>query len=168
MSDETWRRGYALLERHGLRFDLQTPWWHLDEAAALARDFPSTTLILNHTGLPSDRTEAGLAGWHRAMAEFAEQPNVRVKISGLGQAGQPWTVEANGWIVRETIAMFGPGRCMFASNFPVDSLCASFATIFDGFRAITENLPIAAQAQLFCETARGVYDLKEQPGGSQQ
>jgi predicted TIM-barrel fold metal-dependent hydrolase len=37
MSDETWRRGYALLEHHGLHLDLQTPWWNLDEAARLAR-----------------------------------------------------------------------------------------------------------------------------------
>ena len=53
--------------------------------------------------------------------------------------------------------MFGPDRCMFASNFPVDGLCASFATIFDGFREIVRDLPLAAQAQLFCETARQVY-----------
>ena len=130
------------------------------EAAGLARDFPGTTMILNHTGLPSDRSEAGLAGWRSAMAGFAEQPNVRVKISGLGEAGQPWTVHANGWIVRETIAMFGPNRCMFASNFPVDSLCASFATIFDGFREIVQDLPFAAQARLFCGTAREVYGLE--------
>jgi predicted TIM-barrel fold metal-dependent hydrolase len=159
MSDETWRRGYALLGRHGLRFDLQTPWWNLEEAAALARDFPATTIILNHTGLPSDRSEAGLAGWRNSMAAFAQQPNVRVKISGLGQAGQPWTVGSNGGIVRDTIAIFGPERCMFASNFPVDSLCASFATIFDGFRQIVEDLPVDAQTALFHDTARKVYAL---------
>jgi predicted TIM-barrel fold metal-dependent hydrolase len=40
MDDPAWRRGYALLERHGLHFDVQTPWWHLDAVADLARDFP--------------------------------------------------------------------------------------------------------------------------------
>jgi predicted TIM-barrel fold metal-dependent hydrolase len=160
MSSEAWRHGYALLEKHGLRFDLQTAWWNLGEAVALARDFPATTVILNHTGLPSDRSEAGLTSWRRAMAAFAEAaPNVRVKISGLGQPGRAWTVADHGWIVRETIAMFGPERCMFASNFPVDSLCASFATIFDGFREIVEDLPLEAQARLFRGTARDVYDI---------
>jgi predicted TIM-barrel fold metal-dependent hydrolase len=157
MSDDCWRKGYALLERHRLHFDLQTPWWTLGEAVALARDFPATTIILNHTGLPSDRSDAGLEGWHRAMAVLAEQPNVRVKISGLGQPGQAWTVADNQWIVLETIAMFGAQRCMFASNFPVDSLCASFATIFEGFREIAEDLPLDAQGRLFCGTAREVY-----------
>jgi len=159
MSDETWRRGYALLARHGLNFDLQTPWWNLHEAIALARDFPATTIVLNHTGLPSDRSETGLAGWRTAMAALATQPNVRVKISGLGQPGQSWTAAANGWIVRETIAMFAADRCMFASNFPVDSLCADFTTIFDGFREIVQDLPVEAQARLFCGTAREVYHI---------
>lgn len=68
MSDERWRRGYTLLERHGLHFDLQTPWWNLDEAITLARDFPRTLIILNHAGLPADRSANGLASWRAAMA----------------------------------------------------------------------------------------------------
>ena len=120
MGDPAWRRGYALLEKYGLSFDLQTPWWHLAEAAELARDFPQTQIILNHTGLPADRSADGLAGWRNAMQTLAAEPNVAVKISGLGQPGRPWTVEANGPVVRDTIAIFGVDRCMFASNFPVD------------------------------------------------
>lgn len=166
MSDETWRRGYALLGRHGLHFDLQTPWWNLGEAGTLARDFPGTTIILNHTGLPSDRTEEGLRGWRQAMTRFAEWPNVRVKISGLGLPGRPWTVEDNSWIVRETISMFGPERAMFASNFPVDSLCATFDTIFSGFKRITADLPHEAQALLFEGTARAVYRIGASCGGN--
>ena len=74
MADEAWRRGYALLERFGLLFDLQTPWWNLGDAVELARDFPNTTIVLNHTGLPVDRTPAGLQPWREAMARLAEQP----------------------------------------------------------------------------------------------
>jgi predicted TIM-barrel fold metal-dependent hydrolase len=159
MSDDQWRRGYALLETHSLSFDLQTPWWNLAEGVALARDFPATVILLNHTGLPSDRTDAGLNAWHRAMASFAEQHNVRVKISGLGQPGRAWTTAENRWIVRETIATFGAERCMFGSNFPVDSLCASFATIFGGFRDIVEDLPLEDQKRLFYGTAREVYRI---------
>ena len=44
VDDHAWRRGYALLARHGLSFDLQTPWWHLDAAAELARDFPNVPI----------------------------------------------------------------------------------------------------------------------------
>lgn len=160
MTDETWRRGYALLERHGLNFDLQAAWWHLDEAALLARDFPATTIILNHTGLPSDRSAEGIKGWHKAMGKLAEMPNVSVKISGIGQKGRPWTVEDNGYIISETIEMFSPERAMFASNFPVDSLCGTFDEIYSGFKQVAARYPISEQAKLFAGTARSLYRLQ--------
>ena len=50
MDDPKWRRGYALLEKYGLSFDVQTPWWHLDALAELARDFPNTQIVIVHTG----------------------------------------------------------------------------------------------------------------------
>ena len=159
MGDPAWRRGYALLEKYRLSFDLQTPWWHLAEAAALARDFPNTQIILNHTGLPADRTAEGLAGWRRALETLAAEPNVAVKISGLGQPGQPWTVAANGPIVRDAIAIFGIDRCMFASNFPVDGLCADFDTIFSGFKAIVAGRSHAEQLKLFHDNAVRIYRL---------
>ena len=154
MLDTKWRRGFAALARNGLRFDLQTPWANLGDAVRLAADFPDTQIILNHTGLPADRSAEGLAGWKRAMKHFAARPNSAVKISGLGQAGQPWTVAANRQIVLDTIDIFGEERCMFASNFPVDSLCASFSTIFNGFREIAgEN------KALFHDNAIRIYGM---------
>jgi predicted TIM-barrel fold metal-dependent hydrolase len=163
MGDPAWRRGYALLEKYRLSFDLQTPWWHLAEAAALARDFPNTQVILNHTGLPADRTPEGLAGWRSATRALAAQPNVAVKISGLGQPREPWTVAANGPVVRDTIAIFGVERCMFASNFPVDGLCADFDTIFSGFKTIVADLSHAEQTSLFCANALKFYRLDPLP-----
>jgi len=157
MSDERWRRGYAALEGLGLHFDLQSPWWNLHEAERLARDFPRTTLILNHAGLPNDRSAEGLAGWRLAMSRLVQWPNVQVKVSGLGQAGQPWRAKDNAWIVREVIAMFGTDRVMFASNFPVDSLCGSFDDIYSGFKSIVADLPSADQQRLFYSNAQRVY-----------
>ncbi len=159
MGDPAWRRGFALLERYRLSFDLQTPWWHLAEAAELARDFPDTLIILNHTGLPADRSPEGLDGWRRAMATLATCANAAVKISGLGQPGKPWTVEANGPIVRDTIEIFGIERCMFASNFPVDGLCAPFDTIFSGFKAIVAEMPEPDRRRLFHDNAARIYRL---------
>jgi predicted TIM-barrel fold metal-dependent hydrolase len=159
MDDPAWRAGYALLEPLGLSFDLQTPWWHLEAAADLARDFPGTRVIINHTGLPTDRSADGLAGWRRGLERVAAHPNVAIKISGLGRPGLPWTVEANGPVIRDTIAIFEVERCMFASNFPVDSLCGSFGEIFAGFAAIVAERPQAEQAALFRDNARRIYRL---------
>jgi predicted TIM-barrel fold metal-dependent hydrolase len=165
MSDDTWQRGYAVLGRYGLHFDLQTPWWNLDEAVRLARDFPATVIILNHAGLPAQRDADSLQGWAAALERFAACSNAVIKLSGLGVPGAAWTAAANGWIVRTAIAMFGAERAMFGSNFPVDSLCAPLPTIVHGFRAILAELPDAAQAAFFAGTARRIYRLPADAGG---
>ncbi len=159
MGDPAWRRGYALLAPHGLSFDLQTPWWHLSEAADLVQAFPGTQLILNHTGLPSDRSAEGLAGWREAMRILARNSNAAVKISGLGQRGQRWSADANRGVVRDTIDIFGVDRCMFASNFPVDSLVGDYRTIFSGFAEIVSDLPATEQEKLFVGNAARIYRI---------
>jgi predicted TIM-barrel fold metal-dependent hydrolase len=159
MDDPKWRRGYALLERYGFSFDLQTPWWHLDAAAELAADFPKTQMIIVHTGLPIDRSADGLAGWRRALESVAAHGNVAIKISGLGQPGAPWTLAANGPVIREAIAIFGADRCMFASNYPVDRIVGSFETIYGGFRAAVADRPAEEQRRVFCDNAVRIYRL---------
>lgn len=159
MSDPEWRRGYKLLAAHGFSFDLQTPCWHLHEAAQLNRDFPETQIILNHTGLPLGRSESELSGWVRAMREFAAAPNVAVKISGLGERGRAWDPNRNRHIILQTIDIFGEDRCMFASNFPVDSLVADFQTIYSGFVEATQAFGVRAQHKLFRDNARRIYRI---------
>lgn len=159
MDDRRWRAGYALLERFGFSYDLQTPWWHLDAAAELAVDFPRIAMIVNHTGLPADRSEEGLAGWRKALERVAANPNVAIKISGLGRRGLPWTVEANGPIIRDTIAIFGTERCMFASNFPVDSLVGSYRAIYECFFASVAGFSPEQKLKLFADNATRIYRL---------
>jgi predicted TIM-barrel fold metal-dependent hydrolase len=160
MDDPVWRRGFSLLAGHGLSYDLQTPFWHLDAAAELAADFPETQIVIDHTGLPADRSAEGLAAWRRALEGVAGHSKVALKISGLGQPGRPWTVADNGPVVLDAIAIFGVERCLFASNFPVDSLVAAdLATIFSGFREITADLGPAAQTKLFHDNAARIYRL---------
>ena len=164
MGDPRWRAGCARLARHGLSFDLQTPWWHLREATALARAFPDTLIVLNHTGLPADRSPDGLRGWREAMAAFAPAPNVAVKVSGLGVPGQPWTAESNREVVLRTVELFGVDRAMFASNFPVDGLVASFDTIYAGFKAIVADFPLSDRRKLFHDNAVRLYRLRGTEG----
>ena len=159
MDDPKWRRGYALLEKYGFSFDLQTPWWHFEAAAALARDFPKTQIVIMHAGLPADRSRDGLAAWRGALEIVAAQPNVAIKISGLGRPGLPWTLTANGGIIRDAINIFGPERAMFASNYPVDSLAGSFQMIYGGFRAAVSNRQIEERRMLFHDNAVRIYRL---------
>lgn len=160
MDDPAFRRGFGLLGPNGLSFDLQTPWWHLEAARALADAFGDTQIILNHTGLPADRSPEGLQGWRDAITLLAGAPNAALKISGLGQAGRPWSADDNRAIVLDTIAIFGPDRVMFASNFPVDSLVGSFSTIFSGFLQITEGFSARERDAMFRANAARLYRIE--------
>ncbi len=82
-----------------------------------------------------------------------------MKISGLGQPTSAWTVAANRYVVLETIALFGVDRCMFASNYPVDSLVADFAVIYGGFREIAAVFTPAERDKLFCDNAMRYYRI---------
>lgn len=159
MDDPAFRRGFALLRPNGLSYDLQTPWWHLREARGLADTFGDTQLILNHTGLPADRSEDGLAGWRDAMKTLAAAPNTALKVSGLGQAGRPWSADDNRGVVLDAIDIFGPDRVMFASNFPVDSLVGSFSTIFSGFLDITSGFSDGERDAMFRGNAVRIYRI---------
>jgi predicted TIM-barrel fold metal-dependent hydrolase len=152
-----WREGYRHLAESGLHFELQTPWWHLPDALELARDFPGTRIILNHLGLPTDRSPSGLAGWRQAMERLAEAPNALVKLSGCCVPGRPWTAELQGPVVLEAVRLFGAERCMVASNFPVDGLLASYDEIMHGMRAILSALPEADQHRVLAGTAAETY-----------
>ena len=157
MDDPVWRNGYALLEQYGLHFDLQIPYWHLPEAADLARDFPKTKIIINHTALPSDRSKAGLALWRQGLECVAQYPNVYLKISGIGLKGGEWPVVENRGIVLDAISIMGYERCMFAGNFPVDGLCAEFDTIFSAYKSYVSGFPHQHIEALFHDNAVCIY-----------
>ncbi len=160
MRDARWRAGYALLGRFGLRFDLQAPWTELAGAVELCRAFPDTQLILNHTGLPADRSAEGLHGWKQALRALAACPNAAIKISGICVPGARWMPELNREVVLGAIEAFGVERAMFASNFPVDSLCASFEEIYRGFREIAGVFSESEQKQLFYANASRIYAME--------
>lgn len=161
LTDPDWQRGYAQLAQHGLSFDLQVGWWHLHEAVPLLETHPDIPVIINHAALPSDRSPDALEAWSRALEHVAGFPHVSMKASGIGLRGVPWTAENNGPIVRRLIEAFGPDRVMFASNFPVDGLTATYAEIWHGFRQIVSDLSVEEQRQLFAGTAQRVYRLPE-------
>lgn len=160
MSDSAFQNGFRQLADYGLMFDLQTPWWHLHEAIALSKIAPDVPIILNHAGLPSDRTESGIAGWQTALKAFAQLPQTFIKISGIGLRQKPWSVADNREIIRYCVDTFGSQRAMFASNFPVDGLCGSFDTIYNGYQEAVSDYTDSAKDDLFWKTAARVYRLE--------
>jgi predicted TIM-barrel fold metal-dependent hydrolase len=160
MLEDRWRAGFARLEKYGLSFDLQAPFTQLAEAADLARAFPRTTIVVNHAGLPADRSAAGLKAWRRALERVAAEPNVALKISGLGRRDHSWARDANARLVRDAVTITGVDRCMFASNFPVDSLCADYDLVVATFARGIAALGEADRAALWHDNAVRIYRLR--------
>lgn len=131
MQDDHWRRNFALLEKHGMSWDMRIPYWHLEEGAEVARSFPGIPMVVNHTGLPLDRSEEGLVIWRRGLEALADCPNVIIKLSELGLPHGKWDVLSNVRVVREAAAIFGADRIIFGSNLPVSTLSTNFRGIVD-------------------------------------
>ena len=163
LSDPAWQAGYAELQPNGLHFELQAPWWHVDELLALIDRFPETPVIINHCFMPVDRTREGRAAWAAALKRAADAPNVSLKISGIGIAGKRWQIEDQRPIIETCIDTFSPARCLFASNFPVDGICGSLETIFDGFILATNDLTRTERLALFHNNAVRIYRLGIKP-----
>ena len=159
LEDDKWLANFGLLARFGLSFDLQIYYQQMKLAAGLAARHAGTQIILNHTGMPVERSEEGLEGWWTGMRILAACDNVAVKISGLGMADPEWTTGTIRPFVLETIELFGVERCMFASNFPVDSLFSDYDTLFHAYREITSDFSAGEQNQLFHDNAARYYRL---------
>ncbi len=155
--DPDFHRGYALLQKYGMSYDLDATWENLGKAGELARRFPDTLLILGHAGFPQERTDEYRRSWQHGLTVMAEAPNTACKISGLGMADPRWTVETLRPWVLGCIEAFGVDRCMFATNWPVDRLFSSYPDLVGAYRAIVADFTAEEQRRLFVDNARRLY-----------
>jgi L-fuconolactonase len=174
---DDFRRGFAALGVAGLSFDAWMYHPQLPQLVELCRTVPNTPVILDHLGGPlgigpyADRRDDVLAGWRASMAEVAGCDNVSLKLGGIGMAiyGMGWhraggasveqLVDAWGEPIRWCIETFGPERCMFESNFPVDKVSCTYADLWAAFERIAEDASPAEHEALFAGTATRTYRL---------
>jgi L-fuconolactonase len=176
--DATFRKGFAHLAPMGLTFDAWLLEPQLPDVIDLARAFPDTTIILDHVGTPLGR--ASYAGrlnerfpaWRDNIRELAKSPNVVVKLGGLAMAfcnfpsflaepRAPSEQLAREWgpYIETCIQAFGPERCMFESNFPVDMGSCTYAVLWNAFKRIAQGYSADEKTALFSGTATKVYRL---------
>lgn len=159
LGDADWVKGLHVLAKYNYSFDLQV--WHhqLKQAAKIVADVPDVLFVLNHTGMPSDRTPKTHQEWEEGMKEIAKNKNVVVKISGLGMTDHQWTVDSLRPYVLGTISIFGVDRCMFASNFPIDKLLSDYTKLFRAFQELVKDFSSADQQKLFHDNACKYYRI---------
>ena len=166
LADGRWPQALARLQAHGLAWDLRVPVWHLAEAAAVLRDFPTLPVVLEHTGLPWDRSERGLAAWRQGMAALAALPNVHVRLSELGLRDRPWRLEDNLPVIRDAVAIFGWQRCMFGSNFPVAGLRIGYPDLVRAMAQALSHLDARARQAIWHDNALAFYHMRNAPDGA--
>jgi predicted TIM-barrel fold metal-dependent hydrolase len=178
LADTKFREGFAVLDKLGLSFDAYLYHPQLHEIADLANAFPGVTIILNHVGGPigvgpyAVRQDEVFEVWKESMTAVAASPNVVVKVGGLAMpvCGTDWRGRAMPTTSRELaqatapyylhcIEQFGPERCMFESNFPVDKIACSYTVLWNAFKRLAHDFSASEQASLFHDTAARVYRL---------
>jgi predicted TIM-barrel fold metal-dependent hydrolase len=157
--EERFLRGFSRLATRGLVYDLEATLQDFPAACSLARRFSDTRIVLEHTGLPMERTPEYFEAWRRGIRSLATTENVICKISGLGMTDHKWTVASIRPWVEACIESFGPARCMFGTNWPVDSLYGSHQTVVDAYREIIRPLSVDEQQQLLLRTAEITYRI---------
>jgi len=147
-----------LLADYGFSFDLQVFAEQMEGAAQLAFFCPDVTFVLQHAGMLENLSPDGLAQWRESMTRLAAHTNVVSKLSGLGTFLRRNDPAHIGFVVAETLALFGAERCLFGSNFPIEKLWTSYPELIGAHRAA---VPAGAADHVFSHTARRVYRLAQ-------
>jgi predicted TIM-barrel fold metal-dependent hydrolase len=178
LGDKTFREGFAVLGRLGLSFDAWLYHPQIDELRDLARAFPETSIVLDHVGGPvgigayAGKHKEIFPGWATSIKALAACSNVYVKLGGLGmrmggfdfhEQPEPPSSEmlAGTWrpYIESCIDAFGPSRCMFESNFPVDKGSYSYPVFWNACKLLTKGASDTEKADLFRDTATRFYRL---------
>ena len=155
--DPALQRNVARLADYGLAFDLQVFAGQMAGAAELAATCPDVTFVLQHAGMLEDLSPEGRDRWRAGMERLAARPNVVSKLSALGTFIHRNDPAHIGAVFRDTVAMFGPDRCLFGSNFPIEKLWTSYGALLDGFLEASSGLDDTGRAAIFEKTAARVY-----------
>lgn len=178
LEDARFRAGFAQLASLGLSYDAWVYHPQIDEVSALACAFPDTSIVLNHLGGPigigrfADRRDEVFADWCRSITALAACDNVTVKLGGLAMrvSGQdlhlralpPTSTELAQVLrpyVEAALEAFGPSRCMFESNFPVEKASCDYTVLWNAFKRLCEPLAESERDALLRGTASRVYRL---------
>ena len=158
-NDADFRRGFALLEKYDLSFELQVYAPQAAYAVELVKAFPNVRMILVHAGMLTDRTPEAIDIWRRALTALAALPNVHVKLSGLGMYSLGLQFGQARQVIRDCIQIFGASRTIYGSNFPLEKLYASYGDFFGHYRRVMAEYTKAEQRAVFHDNAVRFYRL---------
>ena len=148
----------ALQERE-LVFEVMAHPDHLAEAASALEDFEGV-VVVEHTGWPRSDSDEERKLWEQGIdALAAAGKKVFCKLSGLAMPFKSTSAEVLAPWLEYALEAFGVDRCMFASNFPVDSAFGTFDELYETFASVAAALGDEERDKLFAANAERVYRL---------
>lgn len=156
------REGLGLLAEHGVPFDVVAVLpRHLEHVPVLAERHPELRMVIDHLAKPPIAM-GGWQPWADLMAAAAAAPNVYAKVSGLNTAADwtSWTADDLRPYVEHALAVFGPGRLMFGSDWPVALLAGDYQKVWHATQELIEDLDEADQQRILGGTASEFYRMK--------
>ena len=178
-TSDAFRAGYRRLADYGMSFDAWMLEPQLPDLIDLARRYPEIPIVLDHVGTPlglasyEGKREERFPTWLANIKELSKSDNVSVKLGGLAMAfcnfpsfqsdpPAPSTQLATEWgpYLEACIEAFGPQRCMFESNFPVDLGSCDYDTLWNAFKVFAKGYSADEKTALFSGTAAKVYRLE--------
>jgi L-fuconolactonase len=179
LATDQFRAGARVLARRGLSYDAWLYFPQLPELADFAKALPDLPIILNHiggllrVGPYGNREDEVLGTWRSGIAAVAQCPNVSVKLGGIGmpRTGFDWHLRnkpigseelaaSMAPLVTYCIEQFGPSRCMFESNFPVDKVSYSYNVMYNAFKRLSKGYSASERAAMFHDTAARTYRIE--------
>lgn len=159
LGDARFKRGLQVLSDKELSFDLQLTPPLMQAAASVFSEVPDLKVALCHCGSLSTFDPDGISEWKQGLQALSELPNLICKISGFGMFDHGWTQDSIAPLVHRIIEIFGPERCAFGSNFPVDKLFASYEETIGAYLNICEVYSSEERDAMFRTVAEDFYRL---------
>jgi predicted TIM-barrel fold metal-dependent hydrolase len=179
LAHEGYRAGAQVLSGMGLCLETSMYFPQMPELAEFANALPGLTIVLNHlgglmrVGPYGNRDEEVMAAWRRGIDAVAASPNIIMKLGGVGmpRIGFDWhtrekpvgseeVARSIAPYMNYSIQRFGPDRCMFESNFPVDKVSFSYNVMYNAFKRVSQGYSPSERAALFHDTAARVYQIE--------
>ena len=148
--------GLGAMIEHQLSLDALIRVQHLAPLERLARRSPDLRIVIDHAAKPAIASPRGFDEWHAAIAPLAERPNVSCKLSGLLTECGSEAPEAIEPYVEAILALFGPERVMWGSDWPVLELVSTYG---EWLRMAQRLVPQAMHDAIFGATAQRFYRL---------
>ena len=180
LGTDGYRAGAKVLASMGFVLENSLYYHQLSELAEFARAVPELPIVLNHigglvrVGPYANRDEEVMPEWRKGVEEVSKCPNIIMKLGGVGQLryGYYWhdretaigseeLAQELGPLMEHCIQQFGPDRCMFESNFPVDKISYSYNVIYNAFKRLSKGYSPTERAAMFHDTAARVYNISD-------